>query len=106
MAKILLQTQIDGIHPDGSTYYNKLEETLIEANKISANTLADALTKRLKGYRIKRQHIGLSLQDLNLWLLNRHPKYDGTEYLRIIDKDETNRSLKWLIKHIEWGIQH
>ena len=106
MAKILLQTQIDT-----ATSYDSYEQVLIEAKKITANNLVKALTEKLKPYKIRRSQIGLSLQDLNLWLLNRHPKYDGTSYLRIIDKDEVDKhgsetSYKWLIKHIEWEIQH
>ena len=99
MAKIILMTQKDGIYPSGEVFHSSYKNTLIEAPEITTTNLEIALKKVLRSHRVKT--IGLTEKQLHLWLLNKHPKYNGTKYLRIAEIDKPQTSYKWLIKHIK-----
>jgi len=93
---IILETQTDGCHPNGETYHNKSENTIIEGKKLRQQQVIAALKKAMKSYLPIYRRI--RTEDLTNWLKESRVSPDP-QPLNIGDKDFPTRTTSWRIKY-------
>lgn len=93
---ITLETQTDGIYPNGQTYHNKSEKPIIEGNSLQTEQVIAALENEIK--RFFPIYKRISKENLIDWLTKSRLLAEP-QPLNIGDKDYPNRTLRWNLKY-------
>lgn len=95
MTRIQLTTKIDGVYPSGEVYHNAFREDLLKDDEISVGNIITKIRKKLKPY--KPRWLQLTCQDIHNWLSDDTIWFKREEPLRIAEKDEYQRTLRWTL---------